>query len=233
MSGTSDTRTGATERPGLADRIEHWLIVVLVIVMAVELVAGLFRGQWMTAFLVIAVMAITMAPMIFHARVPVRLPAEFQIMAIVFVFASLFLGEVRRFYERVWWWDMALHIMSGLLLGIVGFLLVYVLNENRRADIYMQPRFVAFFAFLFAVAMGTFWEIFEFGMDELFGMEMQKPMLGDTSGLSDTMWDLIVDALGAFAVSVMGWWYLSRREESFIQVWVRKFIAKNPGLFRP
>jgi hypothetical protein len=72
----------------------------------------------------------------------------------IFVFASLFLGEVRSFYERIWWWDIALHTTSGLLLGILGFLLVYVLNENERVDVHMLPRFVAFFAFTFAVAWG-------------------------------------------------------------------------------
>jgi hypothetical protein len=39
-------------------------------------------------------------------------------------------------------------------------------------------------------------------MDSLFGLNMQK------SGLRDTMWDLIVDALGALVVSILGYLYL-------------------------
>ncbi len=46
-------------------------------------------------------------------------------------------------------------------------------------------------AFSFAVSIGTLWEVFEFGMDILFGLSMQK------SGVIDTMDDLIVDAIGA------------------------------------
>jgi hypothetical protein len=69
-------------------------------------------------------------------------------------------------------------------------------------------------------------------MDRLFGLTMQKPMLGDTSGLTDTMWDLIVDTLGALVISVLGWWYMHRGNESFIEVWIKKFIAANPRLFR-
>jgi uncharacterized membrane protein YjdF len=61
----------------------------------------------------------------------------------------------------------------------------------------MNPGFVALFAFVFAIALGTLWEIFEFAMDQIFGLEMQKPMFGDPSGLTDTMWDMIVNAIGA------------------------------------
>ena len=92
--------------------------------------------------------------------------------------------------------------------------------------------FVALFAFAFAVSVGALWEIFEFAADQLFGLQMQKPMLGDPSGLTDTMWDLIVDTLGAAVISGFGWWHMRRERRSFIDVWTDRFVAKNPRLFR-
>jgi uncharacterized membrane protein YjdF len=81
--------------------------------------------------------------------------------------------------------------------------------------------------------MGTLWEIFEFTADSLFGSDMQKHMLGDQSGLTDTMWDLIVDAVGALIISVLGYGYLkTSHDESFLRRWIRKFINSNPRLFR-
>jgi uncharacterized membrane protein YjdF len=149
------------------------------------------------------------------------------------VFASLFLGEVRDYYSRFWWWDTALHTLSGFLLGILGFLLVHVMNQMERIHIHLKPGFVAFFAFMFALGVGALWEIFEFTMDSVFGMNMQKPMLGDPSGLTDTMWDLIVDALGALIVSVLGWRYLNNPEQdSFLERWITGFIERNPRFFR-
>lgn len=215
-----------------ARRIYKTTVAVLIVIMAIELLVALSEGQWLTAFLVATIMTIVAAPFVFTLRLPINIPAEFSLLAVIFIFAALFLGEVRDYYERIWWWDIALHTTSGLLLGILGFLLVYVLNENRRVDLHMRPRFVALFAFLFAVAMGAFWEIFEFGMDQLFGTTMQKPMLGDPSGLTDTMIDLIVDTLGALIISLFGWWHMKRKEESFIEVWIQKFIRRNPRLFR-
>lgn len=216
----------------LAHRIHRVAVSVLLLIMIVELALVLLDGQWMTAFLVSMIITIAMAPVIFKNRLPVNIPAEFHLLAVIFIFASLFLGEIRNFYERVWWWDIALHGTSGLLLGIFGFLLVYVLNENERVDLHMRPRFVALFAFLFAVAVGALWEIFEFAMDNFFGMNMQKPMFGDPSGLTDTMWDLIVDTLGALCISLLGWWHMVRRQRSFIEDWIHKFIKSNPAMFR-
>jgi uncharacterized membrane protein YjdF len=215
----------------LASRIHKWLVRVLLAVMALEWIVLVYRGQWLSSVMVTLIIGIAVLPEILRKRLQVTIPAEFQVLAIVFVFAALFLGEVRSFYERIWWWDIMLHASSGLLLGIVGFLLVYVLNETDRVDLHMHPRFVALFAFLFAVAVGALWEIYEFGMDQLVGTNMQKPMLGDPSGLTDTMWDLIVDTLGAFAVSAFGWWYMKKGQRSFIEDWIHKFIAKNPRLF--
>ncbi|MFO7818087.1 MAG: hypothetical protein R6V39_10475, partial [Desulfovibrionales bacterium] len=99
--------------------------------------------------------------------------------------------------------------------------------------VYLNPGFVAFFAFLFAVGTGALWEIFEFSMDSLVGMNMQKGMLGDESGLTDTMFDLMVDTLGALVIAVLGFKYLrTAGTQSFLERWIADFIARNPHLFR-
>ena len=213
-------------------RVRLGVLLMLQTVMAIELVLLLTQGIWVSAAWLLAIMVITGAPAIFGLRLPVHIPAEYELLAILFVFGALFLGEFRSYYERFWWWDITLHASSGLLLGILGFLLVYVMNESKRIDLHMRAGFVALFAFVFAVAVGTFWEIFEFAVDQVFGTTMQKPMLGDPSGLTDTMWDLIVDALGALVISAFGWWHMKRNKRSFVDVWIDRFIERNPRLFR-
>ncbi|MDX1610069.1 MAG: hypothetical protein R3225_08110, partial [Halofilum sp. (in: g-proteobacteria)] len=62
---------------------------------------------------------------------------------------------------------------------------------------------------------------------------MQKAMLGDDSGLTDTMIDLLVDAIGALAITVYGYIHLVTADRtSFLQRWISAFIRHNPGLFR-
>ena len=107
------------------------------------------------------------------------------------------------------------------------------MNETEDVGIHMKPGFVAFFAFVFAVGMGALWEVFEFSMDSFFGMNMQKPMLGDASGLTDTMWDLIVDTIGALIISLLGYGYVkAANSESFLERWIQAFIKKNPRFFQ-
>jgi uncharacterized membrane protein YjdF len=232
MKKSSETPVTKSNKRDLPTRIHRGVLFVLQLIMAVELILVFNRQQWFNAFLIITIMAISLLPSVLGRRFRVYIPPEFQVLAVVFVFAALFLGEIHDYYGRIWWWDIALHTSSGLLMGILGFLLVYVLNESERIDIYMRPRFVAFFAFIFAVAVGALWEIFEFAMDQIVGTTMQKPMLNDPSGLTDTMWDMIVNTLGALAISALGWWYMEQHERSFIEVWIHKFIERNPRLFR-
>lgn len=213
--------------------IHRRLIFFLQAILAVEVVVALWEQQWATAVFTIGIILITLAPFFLGKLFQVFNPPEFVLLAIAFVFASLFLGEVHDYYSRFWWWDIALHSGSGILLGIIGFLLVYVLNETEDIGVHMKPGFVAFFALLFAVGMGALWEIFEFGMDSFFAMNMQKEMFGDPSGLTDTMWDLIVDTLGALVISVLGYGYLkTARNESFLERWIHAFIKSNPRFFK-
>jgi hypothetical protein len=230
---TSGSTAQVTESAGgAADRLYWVLLGFLQTIMLVELVVLVRSDQWPTALQVAIIMALTLAPVTLGSKLPVKIPSEFQILAITFVFASLFLGEIQSYYQLLWWWDASLHASSGLMFGIVGFLLVYVLNENERIDINLRPRFLALFAFVFSMAVGALWEVFEFAMDQAFGLQMQKPRLGDPSGLTDTMWDLAFDAVGAVIISTFGWWYMIRGQRSFIEDWISKFIAYNRQLFR-
>lgn len=197
--------------------------------MAAELVFLIIDQQWLHVFLVVGVMATMLSPTLLKRRLLVQLPSEIQILAILFVFATIFLGEVRDYYERFWWWDLLLHATAGLLLGLLGFMIVYILNEDRKVDLHLRPSFLGLFAFSFSQGIGALWEIFEFAMDQLFGLTMQKPMLGDPSGLTDTMWDLIVNALSATIVSFAGWRYLVRARKSYVDSWAKRFVERNPS----
>ena len=204
-------------------RVSYFLKLVL----ALGVGLLLLQGRYQAAIEVAIILCITFLPVILGNRFRVKIPHEFESLTVVFVYLSLFLGEVQGYYVRFWWWDIVLHIGSGFLLGVLGFLLVYVLNEKEDVDLNLKPKFIAFFAFLFAMGMGAIWEIFEFTMDQVFGMNMQK------SGLVDTMWDLIVDGVGALVIAFLGWGFLqTSKRDSFLERWIDSFIEKNPHLFR-
>jgi hypothetical protein len=100
------------------------------------------------------------------------------------------------------------------------------MKQKEYLDMHMNQGFVALFAFMLAVGLGALWEIFEFCMDSLFGLNMQK------SGLMDTMWDLIVDTAGALVIALLGYGYLRKaRNDSFLERWIARFIRANRRFF--
>ena len=207
-------------------KLHRRLSAALQVVVLVGLIGSIVEQRWLTSFLTLWILVLSALPLIMRHRMRVFVPPEFELVAILFVFSSLFLGSVHGYYERYWWWDIMLHTSSGLLLGVVGFLLVYVLNQEPNIKLHMRPAFVALFSFTFSVALGALWEVWEFAMDQFFGMNMQR------NSLVDTMWDLIVDTLGALTISGAGYAYLRSGKESFVEDSILRFVRANPGLFR-
>lgn len=217
--------TLSSDRPG--GRLHRRVTLGLQAALLVGVVLQLVQGQWLAAAATTGVLFVTLLPMVLGRRFHVFIPSEFELLAAVMAFASSFLGEVRGYFLRFWWWDAVLHAGSGFLLGMLGFLLVFVLNQKEDIAVQMKAGFVALFAFAFSLALGALWEILEFTVDQVFGVNMQK------SGLVDTMWDLIVDAAAALAIAVLGYTYLKRRaDDSFLERWIERFIRSNARLFR-
>ena len=144
------------------------------------------------------------------------------------LFCAIFLGEVRNFYHVVPYWDTILHTFSGGMIAALGFSFLSLLNKDENIHLKLTPFFVAFFAFTFAITMGVVWEVYEFLADGLLGLNMQKFALGNGSllvgreALKDTMEDLIVDGIGAFIISVIG--YISLK---YNKGWVEKLLLKR------
>ncbi|MCV2864659.1 hypothetical protein [Defluviimonas sp. WL0075] len=207
-------------------RILRQPLVVQIIwaVLVVAFVVALIEGRWSLAFVSAATFGLSLLPVLASRRFGIRLPVRFFVWIVLFVFGTIFLGEAFDFYHRYWWWDVILHAGSAVGFGLAGFLFVFMLFEGDR---YAAPAWaVAFISFCFALSIGTMWEIFEFAMDQIFGLNMQK------TGLIDTMWDLIVDTAGASIGAIAGLAYLKGQELGGLTAAIREFVAANRRFFR-
>ena len=157
-------------------------------------------------------------PSFIHRRFAVKVPNGMQVAYFGFLYAAIYLGEVRSFYFLYPHWDTVLHFFSGAMLAALGFLLVRLLNDAEGHRISLGAGFIALFAFCFALSSGAVWEIYEFLVDGLFGTDMQKfvtdsgEVLIGREALVDSMGDLITDAAAALAVTLGGYLGLRRRE---------------------
>lgn len=203
-------------------RVKNIFLFLFRTLLLVAMGFSMYESDWMNFFLSVLTLFFTFLPSILEKRLKIDYPEEFEIIVLVFIFASLFLGEINSFYYRFWWWDLLLHGFSSLIFGILAFSLVYILNKEGK--IKLKPAFIALFAFCFALAIGAIWEIFEFSIDYFFGMNMQK------SGLMDTMADMLLDAMGALFISVIGFLY-AKGYFRFLRFLSEDFRSLNPHLF--
>lgn len=156
-------------------------------------------------------------PSVIEKKFSVDIPDVMEMLYFVFLFCAIYLGEVRDFYYRIPSWDLILHMFSGAMLGALGFVLVSFFNDSEKVNMQLSPIFVTLFAFCFALAAGTLWEIYEFLADGLLGTNMQKFITADREvlvgrdALADTMEDLIVDALSSLAVCIIGFFTLKKK----------------------
>ncbi|MBE6883817.1 MAG: hypothetical protein E7487_04365 [Ruminococcaceae bacterium] len=158
-------------------------------------------------------------PTIIERKFKVDIPNSMEVLFIIFLYAAIYLGEIRSFYFLIPYWDLLLHSFSGFMTGALGFFVVDLLNTDKRVKMMMSPLFLTIFAFSFAMTIGIVWELFEFAVDGLLGVNMQKFMLEDGTpligreALIDTMEDIIVDAIGAFLMCLFGYISIKCREK--------------------
>ncbi|MBQ7338668.1 MAG: hypothetical protein IJW40_09490 [Clostridia bacterium] len=154
---------------------------------------------------------VMMLPTFISHKWKIVVPNAIVILYYIFLYCAIYLGEVQNFYYVIPFWDVILHAFSGAMLGALGFILVDLLNNDKKIRVSLSPFFVSVFAFCFALAIGALWEVYEFSFDAILGLNMQKHTLEDgtalvgAKALADTMKDIIVDALAALAVAILGY----------------------------
>ena len=192
------------DRQTIVKKIYIFINLFIRISLLIAIIQSVQARNMMVLFFSTLVFLITFVPLFFKRRYNLKIPIEIQMIIVIFIYASLFLGEAHGYYIKFWWWDIFLHCFSAIIFGFIGFTILYFMYSQK--EIYARPWGLAIFSFSFAIAIGAIWEIFEFSVDQVLGFNMQK------SGLVDTMWDLIVDTLGAILASVIGYIYLKTKK---------------------
>lgn len=151
-------------------------LVYMVLRLAVVAVAVLqfLNGNYENVFLCVLSLMLLVIPSAMQLTFRVELPPTLEIFILIFIFAAEILGEIGEFYIRFPFWDSALHTINGFLCAAIGFSLVTLLNNNQKIVFRLSPVFMAVVALCFSMTIGVVWEFFEFGMDQIVGLDMQK-----------------------------------------------------------
>lgn len=161
--------------------------VALRLIVLAELVMSIIRGEYESAFICLLVLALFILPFFIQQNFGIQLPSVLEIIILLFIFAAEILGELECYFITYPNWDSMLHTTTGFLCAATGFALIDILNRNSRIKFQLSPVYVALAAFCFSMTVGVLWEFFEFGMDWVFGLDMQKDTVLD--GIASVLLD--------------------------------------------
>ena len=176
------------------------------LIVIASLVLAILRREYESAFVCVLVLVLFMLPFFIQKNFGIRLPGVLEIIILLFIFAAEILGELQSYFIQYPNWDTMLHTTNGFLCAAVGFSLIDILNRNAKIKFTLSPVYVALAAFCFSMTIGVLWEFFEFGMDRLFHMDMQKDTIVHT--ISSVMLDptnsnipITIDGITSVAVN--------------------------------
>ena len=108
----------------------------------------------------------------------------------IFIFVAVCIGSTvtnRTDFEHI---DVLTHFVAGLISAYFGYDLANIIFRKRG---YLGPAVSSFFAICFAQFISVGWEIYEFTMDSIYGLNLQRR----ETGVLDTMTDFCVCAAGS------------------------------------
>ena len=149
---------------------------------------------------------LTCIPILIERRIQVTLPWEVNFLIAISVFLHV-AGYSHYLYVALYpYYDKFAHFVTSITVAVLGFVSILLINRFSCTRLHRLQIF--FYIIIFTMAIGAFWEIYEYLMDTFFGSYLVKPL---QHGLDDTMLDLIVDLFGGIIVAAFGTWYIQKK----------------------
>lgn len=186
------------------------LIYVLQFLILMTVLFSIVSGNFFVSVIGTIALCITFIPYYFGRKTHIIIPWEVTSL-IAFALYLHIAGYSQGWYASLYpYYDKFAHFVATIMVGMIGFLLVVILH--RLGQMRLSRLMSFFFILIFTMAVGGFWEIFEYSMDLVFGNRLFFNRLLQ-HGLDDTMIDLIFDLIGGLIVAAFGAWYLKKANE--------------------
>ena len=179
-------------------------IIIVKITMASILIATLISAlvthKYNRIIYIITSTLLIIAPDLLRKFHNLQFSDRAELAYLSFIFISAILGINLDLYHSTAWLDKLSHTLSGALTAIVAWL---ILKHRHLID--TPTSFKVVFILSFSLAIAVIWEIYEFLVNFILHTDPQRVI---STGVTDTMLDLIVAGLGAATVTV----YLFRKK---------------------
>ena len=189
--------------PGQRQRSVHPADALRVVIFLTA-VATMVRGSVLYGLFCLLALGLTLVPAIIARSTRARTPFELELVLLVLMVGDMTLGNLLGLYVMLPGYDKVLHLGGSTLIGLIGFLAVYLLHATGRTD--LRPWLDGILILFVTLGVGALWEISEYAVDHLLGRATQgSPGM---SPLDDTMIDLVLDGVGGVVAAVLGPLYM-------------------------
>ncbi len=206
--------------------ISYLLLVAMLAVVLVTLVKNIIWWNKTIVLMSVITIILLLTPRAVLGKIRLDLPPEILSFIEVFIFLGMYLGEIKDAFFFFPQWDTLLHFLSGILIALMGFLLIYPLYMQKPAKAYAY--LILLFTVSFAIAAGGVWELIEYGIDVIF--HPVPPM--QRSGLPDTMGDIAIESFSALLTGIAAYLFVLKKGHSkFFEKIAKDFMEHNKYLF--
>ena len=126
-----------------------------------------------------------------------------RILLSLLIFLAQCLGTTLNFYDLYDNWDLIVHFIFGIVMFIVGYDIFSNLDK-RYCDIKLNKKIKIIFSILFALSVGSIWEMYEYSVDGILNLDTQRT--GELIGrmaIKGTMTDLFSPTIGTLLTVIM------------------------------
>jgi hypothetical protein len=200
--------------------ISYILMGLLVYVFVHEIVLR----QHAYAVAALAAIAISLSPALIKHNYRISIPWYLEFL-VVFSLLLHIAGNSFRLYDKIWYYDIIMHLLGSVVIALLGFLAVFVLHYTGKIKVSL--RLIGFFTFIFAVAIGALWEISEFSIDHALRMNAQMTWIDPAAGLYDTNMDMIFDSIAGALVAIGGMLYVKGTSQEELEENIRLILVDS------
>ncbi|MEW6062871.1 MAG: hypothetical protein AB1571_00670 [Nanoarchaeota archaeon] len=176
--------------------IISWLMKVVIIWL---LLVFLYKKDYPLALSAFISIIVFLMPAVIERNYKINLPWIFDILIITPLFIHI-LGITYKWYNNLYFSSFS-HFIGTIIIALLGFMIPFTLNATGK--IKLSIKMIMFFTIIFSIAIGAVWEIAEFSSDVFLETKSQPSN-------TDTMLDLLFDALSGVVTAFIGAWYIKK-----------------------
>jgi len=172
----------------------------------------------------VLVVLVLVLPLLSRGRGRWSAPSRYHI-ALVGLIAILLLIDLvfLKDSDRMFWGPLG-EIVTGLIYGIFGYLLVQRAVCGQRGLLESSPLAIAALVLATGVCITALWEIMEFSLDTLLGMTLQ-------TDLQETMIDLFGGTLGSLLFSALTFTSIRYHKPRFMSDFLYGLVESHQAVF--